>query len=248
MPTQAPGWYPDPAGTGGQRYHDGQGWTGQVIHGRTRRPLGHGFAALSDWLGRMLFLTALPLLALTLLTAEDWLHPQAAAARAQVLSQGKVDGVTTLAFVAAMAYLVTFVVTGVLWMIWQYRLAMQAPVRLRRSPGWHVGAWFVPIMSLWRPRANIGNLWEAYHRPGETERATPWSFSLWWLCWLSPQVLYLCNVLLIVSATFHQSTRPDFGGLQVLVLAGMTASAFLARLVVRDLSWRALVFWSHVGA
>src|SRR3954453_14012612 len=51
---QTAGWYPDPAGSGGQRWHDGQGWTGQVSMGITKAPLGPGFARLGDWLGGLL--------------------------------------------------------------------------------------------------------------------------------------------------------------------------------------------------
>ena len=50
----AAGWYPDPAGGGGQRWHDGQGWTGQTMHGSLPTGLGRGFARLADWLGRLL--------------------------------------------------------------------------------------------------------------------------------------------------------------------------------------------------
>jgi hypothetical protein len=241
------GWYPDPAGKGGQRWHDGQGWTGSVTFGRTRRPLSHGFAIMSDWLGRLLFLTGVVLLAMTFMAAWDWTDPVGMARREQLLARGQVDGFMVAQVSALVLFGLLYLLTGVIWLIWQYRLAMQAPVPLRHSPGWHVGAWLVPMMRLWRPRLDIGDIWRAYHRRGEPEKPTPWSFSLWWMCWLAPLLSTICYVLLVLLVVGQQQAAPDFQGIWVLTLVGFTAGAFMARLVVRDLSWRALLYWSDAG-
>ncbi len=69
---QAAGWYPDPAGSGGQRWHDGQGWTGQVVQdsGAPPQSLDHRFAGLSDWLARLLLVNAG--LAVVYMVVEFW--------------------------------------------------------------------------------------------------------------------------------------------------------------------------------
>ncbi|KJL45260.1 hypothetical protein RS82_00287 [Microbacterium trichothecenolyticum] len=51
--------------------------------------------------------------------------------------------------------------TAVVWVIWQYRAAKQVAGLTRRSPGWHVGSWFVPVVSAWFPFQNITDLWRA---------------------------------------------------------------------------------------
>ena len=71
---QAAGWYPDPAGTGGQRWHDGQGWTAQVVRGSVDvKSLGPGFARLGDWLGRLLVAWGVIYLLLGLLMLGLWM-------------------------------------------------------------------------------------------------------------------------------------------------------------------------------
>lgn len=41
-------------------------------------------------------------------------------------------------------------VTGLTWSVWQYRCAARVASRLRRSPRWHAGSWFVPSDELFR--------------------------------------------------------------------------------------------------
>ena len=69
-------------------------------------------------------------------------------------SSSLVGGLSTLCLTASF----------VLWLIWQYRVAKRLAGRTRRSPGWHVGSWFVPIISLWYPYQNISDLWRAIGR------------------------------------------------------------------------------------
>ena len=56
----------------------------------------------------------------------------------------------------AWTYLVTAVEFGgeIVFLIWQYRAAVvgrQLGYPARRSPGWGVGSWFVPVVDLWMP-------------------------------------------------------------------------------------------------
>ena len=52
--------------------------------------------------------------------------------------------------------------TQIVWLVWQYQVAVSAPAKLKRSPGMHVVWWFVPLANLVLPRADIGDLWHAY--------------------------------------------------------------------------------------
>jgi hypothetical protein len=72
----------------------------------------------------------------------------------------------------------SFFATGLIWVLWQYRAAMQVIGLTRRSPGWHVGSWFVPVVSAWFPYQNISDLW----RPAG--RARPSWQIVWWLLWI----------------------------------------------------------------
>jgi len=75
------------------------------------------------------------------------------------------------------------VATGVLWVVWQYRVAKQFPGRTRRSPGWHAGSWFIPIISLVYSYQNISDLWAAVGRP------RPRWLIVWWLAWIIGGIL-----------------------------------------------------------
>lgn len=46
-----PGWYPDPAGSGGQRYFDGVNWTGWATTGPAGPSYGHAFGPVGQWKG-----------------------------------------------------------------------------------------------------------------------------------------------------------------------------------------------------
>jgi hypothetical protein len=83
---------------------------------------------------------------------------------------------------------VLMAITGVLWMAWQHRLASAVPRwRLRRSPGWHVGSWFIPVVSLWFPYQNMTDLHRAV-TPDAVGRKSPLTYRLWWVMWLAGTV------------------------------------------------------------
>ena len=246
------GWYPDPAGTGGQRFHDGQGWTGQTMHaGSLPKGLGQGFAKLSDWLGRLLGLWGVVYFVLAAVPAYYWMNPPALDLPTQPVAPGspatQVDGAIPGAALAGMlGIFALYLLAGVLWLVWQYQLAASAPATLRRSPGSHVWWWFVPFANYWIPRSNIGDLWHAYGRQGRGEPAepTPVVFSVWWFLWIGPGLMYPFFVLVLLRASTLDAAVSAVFGFWTLTLVAGCLSAVTARLVVRDLSWRALLYWS----
>ena len=246
----APGWYPDPAGTRGRRWHDGQDWTGQVTLGEPTRLLGHGFAQLGDWLARMLGVCGALLVALVAWPAWYWINPPQISlppdpASASVAAEQIAGPPGALAWVAVTLGILSLV-TVVTWLVWQYLLAASAPVALRRSPAAHVWWWFVPFASYWVPRGNIDDLWHAYGRqqPDEPGEPAPVVFSLWWALVLAPLLFEPVSALLLVSAdTLGDAVSVVMGNLAVTLVAAALA-AVTARTVVRDLSWRALLYFA----
>lgn len=58
----------------------------------------------------------------------------------------------------------TYVATGVTWLVWQYRTYgavrdLGATGLLRHGQGWSIGAWFVPFLNLVRPLRMVDDLW-----------------------------------------------------------------------------------------
>jgi hypothetical protein len=64
----------------------------------------------------------------------------------------------------------------------------------RYGPGWAIGAWFVPILNLWRPKQIANDIWRGSDpgRPGEqpswSEPVSPLLW-FWWGGWLLSYVL-----------------------------------------------------------
>lgn len=152
--------------------------------------------------------------------------------------------------VLALVEIGLLVLTGVLWLIWQRALAKAAPPGfLRRSPGWHVGSWFIPFASLVLPIQNIRDLWRAYVvRPvmDAVPDTVPAWVSVWWLAWI------LANFLGRIP--FGSSSDQSLGSLEgrewweasgqfLTAVAGI-----LAVLLVNRLSSAALARDRHVRA
>ena len=128
--------------------------------------------------------------------------------------------------------LICMIATGVLWVVWQYHAAKQVPGRTRRSPGWHAGAWFVPVVSLWFPYQNITDLWRA------TGRSRPSWQILWWVLWLASNVTAQVSSRLYAVAQDLELLRVsmwiDIVG-EILTLAAVPFAVLIVRGITRDL-------------
>ncbi|MDL9977967.1 DUF4328 domain-containing protein [Microbacterium sp. ASV49] len=77
--------------------------------------------------------------------------------------------------------LLVLLASGVCWMVWQYRAAASLPAgSLRRSPGWHVGSWFIPIVSLWFPFQNVSDI--ARSSRADLDGGIR---GIWWVLWIA---------------------------------------------------------------
>ncbi|MER5738226.1 MULTISPECIES: DUF4328 domain-containing protein [unclassified Streptomyces] len=81
--------------------------------------------------------------------------------------------------------LVVYLATVVLFVIWFYRVRLNANVwafdRQSRTAGWAIGSWFIPIANLWIPRQIAVDVWRASRRdpsaadgPGELTLLNCW--------------------------------------------------------------------------
>jgi hypothetical protein len=52
----------------------------------------------------------------------------------------------------------------------------------RYGTGWAIGAWFVPILNLWRPKQIANDIWKASNRDGDTSVSS--LLHVWWGAWL----------------------------------------------------------------
>jgi hypothetical protein len=245
--TLTAGWYPDPAGGQGLRWWDGQGWTGQTSFALPLQPLGASFASLGDWLARLLLVNAG--LSVLSMVVELW----GAAEMGTFLNDpengdlGALDTYDIVSRFVALGALALLVFTGIVWLIWQRRLARSAPAKLRHTAGLHVGAWFIPIANLWLPVQNMRDLWRAYEpRRPQAGPAPSSMIGAWWGLFLASSVLGRLTFSAYTGTESLENYRmaADLSAVAALVTAG---AAVLAWIVVHRLSWRALKFFSDAG-
>lgn len=143
---------------------------------------------------------------------------------------------------------VALLVTAVVFVVWFFRLARNAVSLgandLRHSSGWAVGAWFVPVLNLFRPKQIADDLWRA-SAPGLPARATAlWQdvprtgrVTAWWTAWLLGWFLTNGAQQFLASATLY--TEMTVGvGIAIAADLVMVAAAGCAILVVRRLTDR----------
>jgi serine/threonine protein kinase len=89
-----------------------------------------------------------------------------------------------------------FVVTAGLWLAWFRRAYLNLPAlgarRLRFRPWWAVGAWLLPVFSLFRPKQVLNDVWRASDPDLPPDQADTWRrrpvaelLGWWWLAFLA---------------------------------------------------------------
>jgi serine/threonine protein kinase len=147
---------------------------------------------------------------------------------------------------------IVLLATAVLFLLWfrrAYRnLAALGARGLRFSDGWAIGAWFVPILSLVRPKQLLNDIWRASNPdlPVDDDgswrrRPVPSVLTWWWLAFLASMIARAITTesvhTLAVVMTFGLASRPldqvqPTSGIQSLAdLLSIVASLLALRIV-----------------
>lgn len=123
-----------------------------------------------------------------------WAGALLAAASILVPGAGKGSWQDAIRSIVGLVEFVGSVAAAIAFLRWLYLAAGNARVLgaedMMVGPGWAVGWYFVPVMSLVMPFVAMRELWKASANPKDWQAAaTPLTLPLWWGCWIG------CNVL-----------------------------------------------------
>jgi Domain of unknown function (DUF4328)/Septum formation len=144
------------------------------------------------------------------------------------------------------ALLATFLVSTILWLLWFHRAYRNVEsfgsVAMRYGTGWAVGAWFVPILNLFRPKQIANDIWRGTEpEPPEgrawTEPRVAPLVHWWWAAWLVANLLGNLSFRLITDA---QTLDAERTAVAVDIIAGISfvVASVLALLFVRAVTER----------
>jgi hypothetical protein len=97
----------------------------------------------------------------------------------RTLAKAAFEIVSLSTLLAALLFLVAYVISIVAWCMWMHRVYRNLPalgaVAPKYSPAWAAGSWFVPILNLFRPYQVVRDIWQTL-APG-----VPWTLLIvWW--------------------------------------------------------------------
>lgn len=86
-------------------------------------------------------------------------------------------------------YMVVFIVSGFLILRWIHRANYNArqlgAENMKFTPGWSIGYYFIPILTLWKPYQAMKEIWKASKNPLDWEVSDASSIlPIWWTLWL----------------------------------------------------------------
>jgi hypothetical protein len=86
--------------------------------------------------------------------------------------------------VAGLAQFGAWIACVVIFIMWMFRAYKNVDAVARGARrydhGWAIGAWFVPILNLFRPKQIINDIWRA----GGNQPEPPALLAVWWVMWL----------------------------------------------------------------
>jgi F0F1-type ATP synthase assembly protein I len=137
------------------------------------------------------------------------------------------------------------VVTAIVFIRW-FRRAYENVEALggerRFGAGWAIGAWFVPILNLWRPKQIANDLWRTSDpdHPNENRADAPVSsvLSLWWILFLvSNWISQVAGRIAFSGNTAHElksSTAAFLFADAVDIIAAVLAITVVLKLTARQ--------------
>jgi hypothetical protein len=102
------------------------------------------------------------------------------------------DHVSLLILTTRAVYAIAYLVVGVLFLKWTYRVVANARLidpAMPFRPGWAVIWYFIPVATLWKPFESLAAAWRVSRGPipagsPETPRVLRW----WWGLWLASMI------------------------------------------------------------
>jgi uncharacterized protein DUF4328 len=179
--------------------------------------------------------TVLNAIHLSILDADSFAGSEAVAASDDRLAAG------------GAALVATFLVSTLLWLAWFHRayrnLESLEPIAPRFGTGWAVGAWFVPILNLFRPKQIANDIWRG--TDPEPPRGRAWTdrpvaplVHWWWVSWLVASVLGNLSARLLSDARTLGQERAavllDIAAGISYVVAGVLAVLFVRAVTERE--------------
>jgi len=112
----------------------------------------------------------------------------------------------------SIGYFVVYALCVTLACIWLYRSSWNArqlqPTDGRMTPGWAVGWYFVPILSLWKPFTAMRETWNSSANPQEQlNRAAPGFVKVWWGLWIIDNLASQVSFKMSMRAVSIQDLR-----------------------------------------
>lgn len=140
-------------------------------------------------------------------------------------------------FLVALGLHLAVVIAFLMWFSRSYRnLERLGASNLRYGTGWSIGAWFIPIYSLWGPKKIANDIWRASDPDLPDQAEGRWRdapipsllFGSWWSLWL------LSN---FGNATFDDlktEAAVTLAGFMISVPAALLCAAVVARMTSRQ--------------
>jgi hypothetical protein len=253
-----PGWYDDPEGRPGmRRYWDGREWT-QHFDWATSQASSADASAPPQPLGDLSWLAVISLAIMILgfvweittgINYENKLSNLAdSTGFGGVLAASDFvdarDNFTTALLVTIIIQLLASL-AFLPWFHRAYRNVQRAGANLRFGTGWAVGAWFVPVLSWWRPKQIANDTWRGspldggLRDPTWQERPVSALVHWWWvlyLLWLAvdaiPWLVLDSNDELLTTRSAIDSEQAGVGLLILSAIVGI-AGVVLAIVLVR---------------
>lgn len=142
-------------------------------------------------------------------------------------------------------HLLLFVVTAVLWLMWMHaaykNLDRRTDGRVRDSPAWAVGSWFIPLANLVVPYRITKELWRVSQDPDLEALAPPktTTVSLWWTLWILGNIASSAYARM-PTETLDEMIRFTYAGMVAdvaFILAGLLALVVLRNIARWQRTW-----------
>lgn len=160
---------------------------------------------------------------------------------------GDITAAEDRSLAAGLVQLVTYFAAAIAFIVWFRRAyrntAGLGATGMRYKPGWSIGAWFVPILALFRPKQISNDIWRASD-PELPRRASGWQgnkvdglIHWWWGVWIVAGILGNVSAQVYFAA---ETLSEQLGASSLAAVADVVfiVAAVLAILVVRAVTIR----------